>query len=161
MKPRTLLSIFGLVVVAMLAQGCAGGEPAKALTDDELGLDKESVFATPDPIVASSTAKDPGENELLGAYFSESPPSISHDISEFLPIKIDDNMCMDCHDLLDEIGNEQAGGDPTPMPTSHYTDLRSNPGEVTANVIGARFVCTQCHATQVDAEPLVENTYRQ
>ena len=52
MRPRTLLSIFVLVVVAALSQGCAGGEQAQPVTDNELGLDKESVFATPDPIVA-------------------------------------------------------------------------------------------------------------
>lgn len=173
MKPRTLLWISISIALVALLHGCGlckkspevaatpAAVTAKALVDDELGLDKNSVTATPDPIVATVTAADPGENELLGAYFSESPPSISHAIADFMPIKLDENLCLDCHDLRDEIGNEKAFGDPSPMPASHYTDLRNNPDELTDKVIGARFVCTQCHVTQADAQPLVENTYRQ
>jgi cytochrome c-type protein NapB len=158
MKTRIPFPVLALV---LLAQACAGGGSDEAVTGDELGLSKASVFSTPDPIVAGSTAEEPGENQPLGAYFSESPPLISHDISDFVPIRIGENFCLQCHDLHDQIGEEVAQGDPTPMPASHYTDLRRNPDEVTTKVIGARFVCTQCHATQSDTTPLVANTYRQ
>jgi len=166
MKSRILFLVLALALLVLLTQACAGGGndeavTEKAVTDDELGLSKASVFSTPDPIVAGSTAKDPGENEPLGAYFSGSPPVVSHDISDFVPIKIGENSCLECHDLHEQIGEEVASGDPTPMPASHYTDLRRNPDEVTTKVIGARFVCTQCHAPQSDAVPLVANTYRQ
>ena len=70
-------------------------------------------------------------------------------------------MCLECHDLPDQIGQEPAPGEPSPMPASHYTDLRRSPDEVTQEVIGARYVCTQCHAPQTNAQPLVANTYRQ
>lgn len=166
MRIRIPFPVLALVLFVVLAQACAGGGgddsvTDEAVTDDELGLSKASVFSTPDPIVAGSTAKEPGENEPLGAYFSESPSLISHDISDFVPIKIGENACLECHDLHDQIGEEVAPGDPTPMPASHYTDLRRDPDEVTTKVIGARFVCTQCHAPQSDAAPLVANTYRQ
>jgi len=155
MKSRILFLVLALALLVLLAQACAGGGndeavTEKAVTDDELGLSKASVFSTPDPIVAGSTAKDPGENELLGAYFSGSPPVVSGE-----------NSCLECHDLHEQIGEEVASGDPTPMPASHYTDLRRNPDEVTTKVIGARFVCTQCHVPQSDAAPLVANTYHQ
>ena len=166
MKSRILFLGLALALLVLLAQACTGGGSdeavtGEAVTDDELGLSKTSVFSTPDPIVAGSTAKEPGENETLGAYFSGSPPAIPHDISDLVPIKIGENSCVECHDLRDQIGEELASGDPTPMPVSHYTDLRRKPDEVTTKVIGARFVCTQCHVPQSDAAPLVANTYRQ
>jgi cytochrome c-type protein NapB len=142
----------------LLATACAT-EPG--VEDTRLGLSKDSVFSTPDPIVAVNEAGEPGENETLGAYFSGSPPVIPHQIEEFLPVRVGENLCLDCHDLPDLIGEELETGDPTPMPASHYTDLRRSPDEVTPNVIGARYVCTLCHAPQTNAEPLVINTYRQ
>ena len=159
MRSRILLSIATLTVLAFCVS-CAGDE-TKAVDDAELGLTKTSVFSTPDPVVAASLGKDPGENESLGAYFSGSPPMVSHQIADFLPIKLDENMCLDCHLLPDEIGTETEAGDPTPIPASHYTDLRRNPGEVTQELIGARFTCTQCHVPLTDATPLVANTYAQ
>ncbi|MDH3627352.1 MAG: nitrate reductase cytochrome c-type subunit [Acidobacteriota bacterium] len=163
MKPRNLYPILIMIVLVVLLQACAGTQIDQTVTviDDELGLSKESVFSTPDPIVAMSTRLEPGENELLGAYFSKAPPLIAHNIEDLLPIMIDENYCMGCHELYDEIGDEVAPEDPTPMPISHYTDKRHNPGDATPDVVGAYFVCTQCHVPQTDAAPLVPNTYRQ
>ena len=106
-------------------------------------------------------AAEPGENTLIGAYYSEAPPLISHQIEDFLPIRIDDNMCLVCHDQPDLIGEELDEGDPTPIPISHYTDLRNDPQTPTDRVVGARFTCTQCHAQQANAELLAINTYTQ
>jgi cytochrome c-type protein NapB len=155
MRYRVNVVIVALGVLAIL--GCAGApEVEKAVTDNEMGLTPTSVFDTPDPIVPAIAAKDPGENELLGAYFSGSPPLIPHRIEDFVPIRIGENMCLECHDLPDQIGEETVAGDATPMPASHYRDEDASGG-----ASGARFTCTQCHAPQTDAEPLVANTYRQ
>lgn len=132
-----------------------------AVDDRELGLSKTSVFSTPDPIVATMEAKEPGESEPLEPYFSGSPPVIPHQVEDFLPIQLENNLCLDCHDQPDQIGEEREEGEPTPIPASHYTDLRHSPEQVTQELIGARFVCTQCHAPQTGAEPLVVNTYEQ
>ena len=82
-------------------------------------------------------------------------------MEEFLPITIGDNQCLECHDAQDAIGTEIAAGDPTPMPVSHYTDLRKDLAPVSDTVMGTRYTCVQCHAPQADAPPLVANTYRQ
>jgi len=50
-------------------------------------------------------------------------------------------------------------GEPTPLPASHYTDLRNAPGKVGDTVTGARWVCTSCHVPQTDAKPLVGNRF--
>ena len=149
------------IAAAMVMALMAIAHAQKAVDDSKLGLSKTNVRATPDPIVPVSDAKEPGENKTSEAYFAGSPPLISHQVDDFLPIRIEENMCLDCHDLPDVIGEEREPGDPTPIPASHYTDLRRNPGKVTKKLIGARFTCVQCHAPQTNAAPLVVNTYSQ
>jgi cytochrome c-type protein NapB len=158
MESHTNTRIVFATALIFLAVACA---TEQGVEDTTLGLSKDSVFSTPDPIVAVNEAGEPGENETLGAYFPGSPPVIPHQIEEFLPVRVDENLCVDCHDLPDLIGEEIEPGDPTPMPATHYTDLRRSPDEVAPSVIGARYDCTQCHATQTNAELLVINTYRQ
>jgi cytochrome c-type protein NapB len=170
MKAWTRILI-AVAVVSLIYAGCAYRSeesaasdpdpvaPVEQIADSQLGLEKTSVFETPDPQPAHFTAVEPGENPLRGAYFSESPPMISHSIEDMLPIRAGENMCMDCHDIPGMIGSELEQGDPTPIPESHYTDLRFAPDKVTGQVVGARFTCTQCHAPQADNDPPVANTY--
>jgi nitrate reductase cytochrome c-type subunit len=77
-------------------------------------------------------------------------------IEDFVPIRVGENLCLECHDVPDQIGQETVAGDATPMPASHYRD-----DDTAAGASGSRFTCTLCHAPQTDAEPLVANTYRQ
>ena len=104
---------------------------------------------------------DPGENLKLGSYFDGAPALVSHQIQDFLPITLGENLCLECHHDPGMLGSEIAEDEPTPMPESHYTDLRRNPDKVGKTPIGARYVCTLCHVVQTDAKPLVDNTYRQ
>ena len=159
MKTHVQILIAAAAILCLAAVGCA--DEVEETEDSQLGLEKTSVFDTPDPVLAGIRAGEPGENETWDAYFSAAPPMIPHLIEDYIPIRIGENMCMECHDLQDMIGQGLAAGDPTPIPVSHYTDLRNDPGTVTDQVIGARFTCTQCHAQQADAEPLVANTYAQ
>jgi cytochrome c-type protein NapB len=151
----------GLGITTGVALLLVGVALAQDVADDELGLDKNSVFSTPDPIVPRTAQMDPGENLKLGSYFDDGPPLISHRIQDVLPITLMENLCLDCHDDLAMLGQEIAEDEPTPMPESHYTDLRRTPKVVGTAPIGARYVCTQCHAAQTDAVPLVDNTYKQ
>lgn len=149
----------GLVVAAGAFSLLLGIAVAQDVGDDEISLDKNSVFATPDPILAAPAGMEAGENTKVGGYFEEMPPVISHQIQDLLPITLAENMCLDCHDDPSMIGEEIGEDEPTPIPASHYTDLRHDPETVTQQLIGARFDCTQCHVPQTDAEPLVANTY--
>lgn len=151
----------GLVLAAGALTLLFGLAAAQDAGDDEIGLDKNSVFATPDPIIPRPASMEPGENDKVGGYFDEMPPVISHQIEDLLPITAAENLCLDCHDDPSRIGEETGDDEPTPIPASHYTDLRNNPDEVTDKLIGARFDCTQCHVSQTNAEPLVVNTYQE
>jgi cytochrome c-type protein NapB len=161
MKGHVPVLIAGIVLLLGACAQVEQGEAARGVADAALGLSKTSVYDTPDPIVAPGTAKDPGENETVGGYFEGAPPVVPHLTGEFLPIMAAENMCLDCHDIPDQIGQPRETGDPTPAPETHYTDLRRSPGEVGSQIIGARYVCSQCHVPQADARLLVESTYRQ
>ena len=169
MISKTTAIVIGVAAVAYACSHGRGADkpaaPAPAaeppgIDADALGLSKTNVFETPEPLLAKFVGGDPGENERSTGYFSGSPPVIPHQIVDFMPITMEENGCLDCHELPDEIGKEPAEGDARSMPASHFTDLRRDPGKVTRKVIGARYSCDQCHAPQADAAPLVANTYQ-
>jgi nitrate reductase cytochrome c-type subunit len=150
-----------LMVVALVATllNCAGAtrtgtSSESAIPEEQVGLGQDSVFGTPTPAPVVPNVSDPGEQTPVPAAFDGSPPVIPHTVVDFVPITADNNMCVECH-ALDEAGE----GDPTPIPESHYTDMRNDPGKVTDEVVGARYRCTACHAPQTDAAPLVENRF--
>lgn len=75
------------------------------------------------------------------------PPLIPHNITG-MRITADQNTCMGCHSV-------EATGAPKPFAT-HYID---RDGKKEGTVSQRWYFCTQCHVGQVDAPPLVENTF--
>jgi cytochrome c-type protein NapB len=75
-------------------------------------------------------------------------------VAEFLPITMAENQCVECHAV-----EEKEEGEPTPIPTSHYVDLRNAPGETRDELAGARYVCITCHAAPGFNPPLVANGF--
>jgi cytochrome c-type protein NapB len=149
-----------LVLAAALVAACAGSRTAPPaaraapVSDGALGLDKGSVFDAhaPPPVKAEDSA--PGEKPVLPRAYANAPPRVPHGIADFLPITSAQNTCVDCHEV-----KEKVAGQPTPMPASHYTDLRRAPGAPGPKVAGARWVCTSCHVPRTDAAPLVPNLF--
>ena len=129
------------------------------ITADSMGLSKSSVFEVPTQKVYVNKAEFPGQNKVLPRAYLNAPPQVPHDVSDFLPLSADSNMCISCHDQPDQWGVTRESDEATPIPKSHYTDLRNKPDKVTDQLIGARYNCNQCHVTQVDAAPLVKNTF--
>lgn len=127
-------------------------EAAPPVSDLDLGLQKGSVFDAPVPPVVRWNQSFPGERPGLLRAHPEAPPVTPHGTADFLPITRDQNVCTDCH-LIDE----KVEGGPTPIPESHFVDLRDAPGEVRDEIAGSRWVCTACHVAQTDNPPLVGN----
>lgn len=138
-----------LAVHSMVAQA-----RSSAVRADQLGLSKISVFETPAPPVTKSNTSDPGDHGTVEPDFPQQPPVVPHGIQEFLPIVSGDNMCIDCHAV-----EEKEPGEPTPIPRSHYVDLRNAPDTEEDHVVGSRFVCTSCHVSPGGNEPLVGNSF--
>ncbi len=152
-------SVFLIAIVAAIAVGSllfvgsllAQGE---SIPDTKLSLSKVSVFDIPVPERILWNTTDPGDLALAPRDAPEHPPVIPHGVPEFLPITFDDNQCIDCHDV-----EAKEPGEPTPIPRSHYEDLRNSPGTRGDTVVGARFNCVSCHVSLADNELLVGNKY--
>jgi cytochrome c-type protein NapB len=123
-------------------------------SDRELSLSKTSVFDVPEPPPERKNVSEPGELTVIGSDFPEQPPLVPHGIVDWLPITLEENQCLDCHAI-----EEKLEGEPTPIPISHYVDLRNAPDAVRDEIAGARYNCVTCHTTPGSNAPLVENTF--
>lgn len=124
----------------------------------DMGLSKSDVFETPVPKTFAYPDSFPGTGKTLPRAYPDAPPQIPHNIASFKPITAANNMCMGCHNNPAMIG-QKVKGMPTSMPVSHYTDVRNKPNVQGENVIGARYVCTQCHVPQANVKTLVDNLF--
>jgi cytochrome c-type protein NapB len=148
-------SLFTAICVLLAGVVAAQSEvPEKGTPDHELGLSKTSVFdiASPEAVVDNDSA--PGERPLVARVNPVAPPTVPHGIGDFLPVTLESNMCIDCHAV-----EEKQVGEPTPIPASHYTDLRRDREAVAESVVGARYNCIACHVSLTEANALVENRF--
>ncbi|MEJ2308399.1 MAG: nitrate reductase cytochrome c-type subunit [Gammaproteobacteria bacterium] len=136
----------------------SGAVAAAAIDELNMGLSKSSVFDTPTPHAASYPDIKPGKSDRLPKAYETLPPQITHRVEEYLPITLEDNECMDCHDKRKMLGRTWQKGKKLPMPDNHYGSFEKQGG--VEDVAGARYNCMQCHVPMSDARPLVENTFR-
>lgn len=83
--------------------------------------------------------------------YPEQPPVIPHS-TEGYEISANANKCLSCH-ARTRIRESQA-------PMISITHFMDRDGQVLASVTPRRYFCTQCHVPQTDAEPLVENKFK-
>ena len=82
--------------------------------------------------------------------FEDQPPMIPHSIDK-TRITLHENSCLGCHNRKDSKIE-----DSTPPPKSHY---KTREGKKLKAISTGRYFCTQCHATQANKDPIVENTF--
>ena len=103
------------------------------------------------------TSKNPGDERMqqdrspASPEYAQQPPLIPHAVTAF-NIDLGSNKCLNCH-ARDKI--EKSGA--TEISASHY---RNRDGVELAEVSAGRYFCTQCHVTQQDVKPLVENDFQ-
>jgi len=110
------------------------------LADSAMGLSRTSVFSVPAPPPVAANRAQPGETQPLPRMFPGAPPRIPHEITDFIPIRRNENECVECHDRARAT---ESGA--VPIPVSHYRDLRRAPDQGRETVAGARYVCVSCH----------------
>jgi cytochrome c-type protein NapB len=137
---------------AIVAAPAPAPEPP-GLRDQDLGLARGSVFEPPSPPAIQPERSEPGEKPVVPRAFPGAPPVAPHELVDYTPITRAQNACLDCH----QIPGPKEVGQPTPVPPSHYLDLRRSPAKPGKTVTGARWVCTACHLTRSDQGPLVTN----
>jgi nitrate reductase (cytochrome), electron transfer subunit len=178
----------GLATATLLFVGCGGDSSAKAsgassqatakatITEESLGLRKTDIYSEAGTSAAKTEyrCEGAGSSRKIERAFQDAPPMIPHDVSGFLPIKIENNACVGCHapDIAAAMGA-------TPIPTSHFLDMRPKhklvgedftktvdnyKNETSVKKIdhlsSARFNCSQCHAPQSQGNLAVENTFQ-
>lgn len=147
---KTLIA--AAVLTAFIVTGCAVSD---TVSEESLGLRKTDLYSE-NTTVADQTAYSKvaaGESKVIARAFENAPPMISHDVEGMLPITIDNNSCLACHDpaVASAVGA-------VPTPKSHMFDMRSE--KMLASVSFSRYNCSQCHAPQSDNEPLVKNEFQ-
>ena len=133
--------IFPLFVLLIFVYACTttSSKEVKSLRGDT------NILAGSNPAVGMDWQP---EDSAVARTFVHQPPLIPHDVSEY-GISTAQNDCLDCH------GDKDSDA---PMPhKTHYTD---RDGKVTKNVSSQWYFCDQCHVGQVDAKPLVKNTFQ-
>jgi len=82
--------------------------------------------------------------------YPEQPPTIPHHIRDYR-INLNTNKCLSCH-------SRKATAD-SQAPMVSITHFMDRDGQFLATVSPRRYFCTQCHVSQLQAPPLVENTF--
>jgi cytochrome c-type protein NapB len=150
MRTNALSSALVLVLLA----ACATTSPPPAIPAADLGLQKGPVLETPVPPKLVVNESAPGEVPPSRPDYRGMAPLISHGIDGMVPITAKENACLACHG----IAAKEKGG-PTPVPRSHYVDLRNAPERAGAKISDARYVCVSCHVERTGAKPLVRNDF--
>lgn len=101
--------------------------------------------------------KEPGKNRVLPRSFEGAPPMIPHDISDYLPIVRGNNSCTDCHLNPSRHWMMQ---NITLVPDNHLIVRKGNRVKNRRKLHPRKYNCTQCHAAQSHAKPLVENKFK-
>lgn len=102
--------------------------------------------------VKNYVGKRPGTQAPVARMFSTQPPVIPHAVENFDEINLESNQCLDCHSgATFKKKNAPKVGD------SHFVD---RDGKKLPEASSARYNCVQCHVPQVDAPPLVENSFK-
>ncbi len=166
---KMAFSIFA--AVAVLTIGCAAVQ--KTVSEESIGLRKTDLYSEASTVADKTNySKDPaGASTKIERAFENAPPMIPHDVEGLLPITVNNNACLGCHEpmVAPAVGA-------TPIPKSHFTNFRPDTkldkkgkvvkeGKVVENtsdiktvskslstLAGARFNCSQCHAPQSQGE---------
>jgi cytochrome c-type protein NapB len=151
------MKLGNIILMAVLTAFSSSMLFASAIDDLNMGLSKESVFEVPTPSNANFPDYKPGKSDRLDKAYSTLPPQMLHRVEEYLPITLEENECLDCHDRRKLLEREWRKGKKLPMPDDHYGTFAKKGG--TEDVSGSRYNCMQCHVPTSDAKPLVDNTF--
>lgn len=137
-------SITALVLILGLG-GMATSLVAEEVVSERGGIPLDQELPAPE---AKLYAKD---GDVIQRDYVQQPPLIPHKVDGYV-INRKSNKCLTCHSW----SNAKESG-ATKISQTHFEDRDKN---VLANVSARRYFCTQCHVPQVNAQPLVENTFK-
>lgn len=138
--PLLLLAAFGAALAADL------GYPLDAPAPDGRRPGGTLTQAFPAPPIAAEENRDMRRERN----YPEQPPTIPHTIVGYQVDRFG-NRCLTCHSRANSARSQ------APMISiTHYMDREGQP---LAAMSPRRYFCTQCHVTQAEVSPLVENVF--
>ncbi|WP_245644158.1 nitrate reductase cytochrome c-type subunit [Magnetospirillum moscoviense] len=140
------IKIMAIAVALGLALGQVAGFK-DAVAADVRAL-RDSPVSAPDKAPDVYKVQDGVKHERA---YRQQPPLVPH-ATEKYEIDLKVNQCLRCHEWPYS-DQEKA----PKISDLHYID-RNGVRQDTVN--GNRYFCTQCHVSQVDAKPLVENKFQ-
>jgi hypothetical protein len=139
--------LFASIAAALAAVPLAGAQGGKPVDDASLGLQKGSVFDVPTPQPFSLDGSGV-KGAAKGAFAA--PPLVPHAVADYVPITIDKNACLDCHE---KPGARKVKGGVPGAPAGHY----AKGGTGKPRVSGDYYNCELCHAPGADVPDPVAN----
>lgn len=133
-----------------VALGLALGMGALGTTADAADVKalRDTPVSAPDKAPDVFKVQDGVKHERA---YRQQPPLVPHTTDKYeIDLKV--NQCLRCHEWPYS-DQEKA----PKISDLHYIDRN---GVRQDNVNGNRYFCTQCHVSQVDAKPLVENKFQ-
>ncbi len=134
-KLLTLISIIGLMSVAF-------AEPQVASLRGTADLDETQK--------APKMANEVNDDKRLDRDYPMAAPTIPHKTEKY-QIDLNANKCLSCHNRQ-RVEESQA-------PMISVTHFMNRDGNFLADVSPNRYFCTQCHASQLDVDQLIENDF--
>jgi cytochrome c-type protein NapB len=100
---------------------------------------------------SESMKQVPRDQNTIDRNYIQQPPMIPHTIRGY-QVNLNANKCLSCHSFKNagEMGA-------TKISVTHF---ETRDGMTLSDVSPRRYFCLQCHVTQADAKPLVENTFQ-
>ncbi len=138
---RVLISTIAFFALGVFLMTSAHAEGLKSLRG-EVAIESDNATPAVNQVVEAGRVQ---------TNYRQQPPLIPHKIEKY-QINLKVNQCMRCHNW------QYAAKENAPkISETHYLDHRT--GQPMDDVVPGRWFCTQCHVPQVDAKPLVENTF--
>jgi cytochrome c-type protein NapB len=125
--------------------------PSIGADDGGLATLRGAPVSAQDKTVTGEGLKTVRDTDPIERNFDDQPPLVSHEVDKY-PITIKANKCMDCHSR-ENYKKEKA----TQISKTHFEGAD---GKVQTYVSSRRYFCVQCHVPQVEARPLVGNTFQ-
>lgn len=165
LKITILTAILGssILTTGLLLNNVVAKEPPvqkgkSEIAPEDIGIrdvpvEEESIAPPPIPDSEVAPKPPPGSSKKYQRAYENAPPQIPHSVEGLLPITKENNACLGCH--MPEVAKTVKA---TPIPPTHFINFRT--GQKLNHLYQGRYNCSQCHAPQVDVQPLVKNTFK-
>jgi cytochrome c-type protein NapB len=140
MKKTILTAITALGIILGTAPTIATESISSLRGDHDLNADA----------VEATKKKEVSQKGGFERSYKQQPPMVPHSIEKDT-INLKGNTCLKCH--------SKATAEKEKAPVAGESHFLTRDGKTLEKISSRRYFCNQCHAPQVVAQPLVENTF--